>query len=139
MWGFLLCKKLFTNIWRNYIMDEFVVGLIEMEQQLRILHWQTKSFARHEAYGKIYNGLGELIDTFMEAYMGEYGRFELSSGNIQLRNLDELNIATTMDEYRDFLLSFNNKFDPTKDSDLLNLRDELLTDVKKLKYLLTLK
>jgi len=120
-------------------MDEFVVGLIEMEQQLRILHWQTKSFARHEAYGKIYNNLGELIDTFMEAYMGEYGRFELSSGNIQLRNLDELNIATTMDEYRDFLLSFNNKFDPTKDSDLLNLRDELLTDVKKLKYLLTLK
>lgn len=71
--------------------------------------------------------------------MGEYGRFELSSGNIQLRNLDELNVASTMDEYRDFLLSFNNRLDPEKDTDLLNIRDELLTDVKQLKYLLTLK
>ena len=49
--------------------DTIVVGLIEMEQQLRILHWQTKSFARHEAYGKIYGDLGDLIDAFMESYM----------------------------------------------------------------------
>jgi len=119
--------------------DIIVIGLIEMEQQLRILHWQTKSFARHSAYGKIYNGLGEIIDTFMEAYMGEHGRFELSDGNIQLRNLDELNVGATMDEYIAFLISFNDKLDPVRDSDLLNLRDELLTDVKQLKYLLTLK
>jgi hypothetical protein len=119
--------------------DSIVIGLIRMEQQLRILHWQTKSFARHTAYGKIYNGLGELIDTFMEASMGEYGRFQLSDGAIQLRNLDELNVGETMDEYIGFLLSFNEKLDPARDSDLLNLRDELLTDVKQLKYLLTLK
>lgn len=119
--------------------DSIVIGLIEMEQQLRILHWQTKSYARHSAYGKVYNGLGELIDTFMEAHMGDYGRFELSDGNIQLRNLDEMNIADTIEEYKAFLLSFNEKLDPVKDSDLLNIRDELLSDIKQLKYLLTLK
>ena len=119
--------------------DTIVVGLIEMEQQLRILHWQTKSFARHEAYGKIYGDLGDLIDTFMESYMGEYGRFELTDGNIQLRNLDEMTIGPTIDEYIDFLVSFKDQLDPERDTDLLNIRDEILGNMKKLKYLLTLK
>ena len=74
-------------------MERIVVGLIEMEQQFRILHWQTKSFARHKAYGEIYGNLGDLIDSFMESCMGEYGRFELTSGAIQLKNLDEMTIG----------------------------------------------
>jgi hypothetical protein len=39
----------------------------------------------------------------------------------------------------DFLISLTETFDPQEDSDLLNLRDEMLSEVNKLKYLLTLK
>lgn len=120
-------------------MERLTIGLIEMEQQFRILHWQTKSFARHKAYGEIYGNLGDLIDTFMESCMGKYGRVELTDGTIHLKNLDEMTVGPALEEYTSFLLSFNEELDPTKDSDLLNIRDEMLADVNQLKYLLTLK
>jgi hypothetical protein len=58
-------------------MDPLIVNmLVGIEQQLRILHWQTDSFAQHEAFGKTYAALGDLIDAFMEGVMGKYGRFQ---------------------------------------------------------------
>ena len=120
-------------------MERLVVGMIEMEQQFRILHWQTKSFARHKAYGEIYGNLGDLIDAFTETCMGKYGRVELTDGTIRLKNLDEMTVGPALEEYTSFLLSFNEELDPSKDSDLLNIRDEILAGVNQLKYLLTLK
>ena len=43
-------------------------------QQIKLLHWQTKSYARHKAYDDIYHSLGDLVDKFVEMYMGKYGR-----------------------------------------------------------------
>lgn len=120
-------------------MENMVTGLLEMQQQLRILHWQTKAYARHKAYGKTYDELGDLIDEFMEVHMGKYGRFELGGGAIQLKNLDEVDVGSSLNEYNDFLISFNEQLDSEKDSDLLNIRDEMMAKVNRLKYLLTLK
>ena len=51
-------------------MDPMMVNLlVGIEQQLRILHWQTDSFAQHKAFGETYGALGDLIDSFMEGYM----------------------------------------------------------------------
>jgi hypothetical protein len=36
------------------------------------------------------------------------------------------------------LISLSNELDPTKDTDLLNVRDEMLATINKLAYLLTL-
>jgi hypothetical protein len=41
-------------------------------------------------------------------------------------------------EYRDFLTDMNIYFDAKRDSDLLNIRDELLGDLNQFLYLLTL-
>jgi hypothetical protein len=120
-------------------MDNFVIKLLHIEQQLRILHWQTRSFSRHKGFGKTYNALGELIDTFMEAYMGVYGRPELTENNITLQNLDDMSVSEFVDESIEFLVSFNQKLDNEKDSDLLNIRDEMMTKMKALRYFLTLK
>jgi hypothetical protein len=109
--------------------------LIQLEQQMRVLHWQTKSYARHNAYGQIYDALGDLIDKFAEVGMGKYGRFELDS--IPLKNLDDLQLDSYLDVIIKGLQSFDQEFQ--SDTDLLNLRDEMLAEVNKLKYLLTLK
>jgi len=37
-----------------------------------------------------------------------------------------------------FLLSFSQLYNPETDSDLLNIRDEMLAEMNRLKYLLTL-
>ena len=48
--------------------------LIRMQQQLRIFHWQTRSYAQHKAFGKAYESLDDHIDDFVEVFMGKYGR-----------------------------------------------------------------
>lgn len=120
-------------------MDNFLNELLHIEQQLRILHWQTRSFARHQGFGSTYSDLGDLIDQFMEAYMGMYGRPELTQNTIEITNLDDMSVSEFVDGSIDFLISFNQKLDKEKDSDLLNIRDEMLGKMKKLRYLLTLK
>ena len=40
-------------------------------------------------------------------------------------------------EYRKFLISMNDTLDNRRDTDLLNIRDEILGDINKFLYLLT--
>lgn len=118
-------------------MDQIVASLIGMEQQLRIWHWQTKMYSRHQAYGATYNALGELIDSFMETYMGKYGRVE-APPSIPLENMSN-DVEPKINEYIESLIALSDELDPRADSDLLNIRDEILGLMNKLKYLLTLK
>lgn len=112
-----------------------------IQAQFKVLHWQTGSYSKHKAFGDIYEALDPLVDTFMETYMGKYGRVALEGehDSIQLSNIGEMNLGEFLETLTDFLLSFNNKLTDGRDNDLLNLRDEMLAEVNKLKYLLTLK
>ena len=118
-------------------MDQVVMQLVQMEQQMRIFHWQTKSHARHKAFGKVYSNLGDLIDTFTEAWMGKNGRVRVS-GPIELQNLGG-DVEQIVDGYIETLVGMTDILDPQRDTDLLNIRDEILGEFNKLKYLLTLK
>jgi len=43
-------------------------------EQLHLLHFQTTSFAEHEALGKIYDKVGDLQDEIIEKIMGYTGK-----------------------------------------------------------------
>jgi DNA-binding ferritin-like protein len=113
--------------------------LLEAQTQFKIMHWQTKGYARHKAFNKIYDELGDLIDTFVEEAMGKYGRFVLEDEDktIQLQNLSEINTKAMITTIAQSLVQFTDEFDAT-DTNLLNVRDEMLGSVYKLSYLLTL-
>jgi hypothetical protein len=119
-------------------MDQYVNELLQIQQQLRIFHWQTKSYAKHQAYGGAYDDLSDLIDQFVEVHMGKYGRFELAEKVIEITNLSETNVKVFLNASINFLNSLSEQLDPQKDTDLLNIRDEMLATINKLKYLLTL-
>jgi DNA-binding ferritin-like protein len=114
----------------------FFLGL---QAQLRICHWQTKGLGRHQAFGGLYEELDELIDTFVESAMGKYGRFKLEedSKTIQLNNLSDLDIKSMITTVREALVQMSDSLDET-DTDLLNIRDEMLGELNKTAYLLTL-
>lgn len=38
-----------------------------------IMHLQTESYAAHKALGNYYEGIEDLIDSWIEAYQGKYG------------------------------------------------------------------
>jgi hypothetical protein len=120
--------------------SEIIKKLVETQQQLRFLHWQTKSYAKHQAYGGIYSELDGLIDSFVETCMGKHGRPSFSGGyTLEGQDIDELSIQEFVDSSVSFLIGLTEKYDGKADTDLLNIRDEMLGEFNKLKYLLTLK
>jgi hypothetical protein len=114
-------------------------SMLQMQKQYQIFHWQTTSFSQHKSFGKIYESLDENIDTFIETYMGKYGRvISASKFNLEMSNYSDLNFANATDSYIEFLINLTNMLDPSRDTDLLNTRDEILGNLNRLKYLLTL-
>jgi hypothetical protein len=113
--------------------------LLEAQIQFKIMHWQTKGYARHNAFGMIYDSLDDNIDKFVEAAMGKYGRFTLSDGNktLKLENLTEINLINFVKTFKNNLIDISKDL-KDEDTDLMNIRDEMLGDTNKLSYLLTL-
>lgn len=117
-----------------------VTNLLTLHNQLKIHHWQTKSYAQHQAFGSTYDAFTPLIDEFVEVFMGKYGRIKSQDGfSIKLLNLDSLSENELIEKYiKYFTTDLTDQLDKDKDTDLLNLRDEMLSELNKLKYLLTL-
>jgi hypothetical protein len=117
---------------------KFTSTFLRIINQLRIYHWLCSSYAQHKAYGEAYDELSNLVDTFLETYMGKYGK---AGTNITFSI--ELTTSTTNScEFIDSAISFLTKINEIaseEDTDLLNIRDEMLSELNKLKYLLTLK
>ena len=118
-------------------MHEVASKLVEIHNQLRFFHWQTTSYARHQAYGGAYEALDGLIDNFVEVLMGKYGRVPALPMKVYNRN--EKDCMTFIEETIAYLLMLSTALNPQTDTDLLNIRDEMVAEFNKLKYLLTLK
>jgi len=59
----------------NALTLETISGKISyFYEQLHLLHWQTTSFAEHEALGKLYDKVGDFQDEIVEKIMGYSGR-----------------------------------------------------------------
>lgn len=116
-----------------------VTNLLTLHNQLKIHHWQTKSYAEHQALGGAYDEFSGLIDEFIEVFMGKYGRIESKDGfKIELSNYKDIGTVDFADKYIDYLVNELPKSLEESDTDLLNIRDEMLAQLNKLKYLLTL-
>jgi len=118
---------------------KYIKNLLTLLNQLKIYHWQTTSYAQHQAFGGAYEALDGLIDRFIEAYMGRYDRIYTTEGgsvNINLFDLEALEPAAFLKNVRRYLEEL--EVPSSSDTDLLNLRDEMLAEVDKLSYLLTL-
>lgn len=115
-----------------------VIGpLIQFQQQLRIFHWQTESYAQHQAFGRIYESLDDLVDSFVETYMGKFGRAKPTlTYHIELKSLNGNAVNDAIDGFIGYLDDMSNE---NLSTDLLNIRDSILGEVHTLKYLLSLK
>jgi len=122
-----------------FISIMIVTNLLTLHNQLKIHHWQTKSYAEHQALGGAYDEFSDLVDEFVEVFMGKYGRIESREGfKVELSNYKELPPMDLCDKYVDYLVNELPKSLEESDTDLFNIRDEMLAQLNKLKYLLTL-
>jgi hypothetical protein len=120
--------------------EELTLKLVQIQLQFKFLHWQTMGDAKHKAYGKIYDSLGDHIDKFVEIMMGKMGRVEFEPEfSLMFQDIKSLSIQNFLDGITEFLVSMSDQLDSRYDTDLLNIRDEILGDINQLKYRLTLK
>ena len=117
-----------------------ITKFLALHNQLKVYHCQTDSYAQHQAFGGAYDEFTGLIDQFIEEFMGQYSRimnkegFKPESSNITQKDPDKF-----IEEYISFLVTELPKGLKETDTNLLNIRDEMLGELQKLKYLLTLK
>jgi len=71
----LFPDEMMENAIGNALTLETISGKLSyFYEQLHLLHFQTTSFAEHEALGKIYDKVGDFQDEIVEKIMGYSGR-----------------------------------------------------------------
>jgi hypothetical protein len=113
-----------------------------IQHTIKLYHWQTKSFARHKATCDLLGSLNDLIDEFIEVYMGRYQRPDFGKNGFklaidQLSDLDD-SAPKTIQNFIDFLKNDVPKYLKPNDTDLFNIRDEIVGVLNKTLYLFTL-
>ena len=51
-------------------MEDAIRYFLTVHNEIKLLHWTTSSYATHKALDDLHEGLGPLIDQFIECYMG---------------------------------------------------------------------
>ena len=123
-------------------MKKILLKSLQLQSQMRILHWQTTSFAEHNAFGGFYDTASDIIDTLIEAIQGKYGRILLGGiDSVQVSDYSNLKLNIFIMDMEAFFSTeiYACGIDMTKDSEIDNILQELRGQIDKLKYLLTLK
>ena len=112
----------------------------EMREQIKLYHWQTHSFAEHKATDDLLDSLDKVIDEYVEVYMGKYGRPKMVARNstTHIKNMTKKNMIAFIKACISYLEGPLIKHLKSSDTDLINLRDEMLSDLHKVQYLFTL-
>lgn len=110
-----------------------------MLDNIKLYHWKTISFARHKATDELHESMSGLVDQFMEVYIGKYGRSRINTtSSITIKNLSDENAEQELQNWVKILQSGLDDFVDEYDTDLLNIRDEMLGLLNKTLYLFTL-
>ena len=114
---------------------------LNLRDQIKLYHWQTRVYSRHIATDKILENLEKSIDSYVEVYIGKYGRPKVSGKNatITLHNLSEAGAVRLVNAAVKYLQGPLTKTLKHTDTDLMNIRDEMVSDLNQLLYLFTLK
>lgn len=135
-------KRTTSKLKKKYSQEFIVLTFLEMLNTVKLYHWKTHNYAQHKATDELYGNLNKNIDTFVETMLGKKGnRVNLTKvHSIPLYDYNNLeSFKRKIAEYRVFLINMT-QYEPlnlTNNSDLLNVRDEILGNINEFEYLLT--
>lgn len=122
-------------------MSAIIENVLYVQNQMQIFHFQTTSYAEHNAFGSFYDSFGDKADTLIEAIQGKYGRiFFKNEAEIEVYDYSDSQVKSCIQMAETFftaeIWTILNK---SKDEEIANLVQDILDAIQKLKYLLTLK
>jgi len=127
---------------------DLVYFFFELSNQVKLYHWQTSVYARHIASDQLFTGLLPLIDQFIEVYQGKKGERVTLEGASEANNKMDITVFSFNDtqmvkyltERMNFLQqSLPGRYIKATDTDLLNIRDEMVGLLNKTLYLFSFK
>jgi len=123
---------------------EITMTFLEMLLMIKLYHWKTYSYATHKATDELYGKLNENMDHFIEVLLGKSGeRIDL----IKQKSIPLIDLTSVEDlkkeiySFKGYLACLNNNkaMKQMTNTDLLNIRDEILGDLNQFLYLLSFK
>lgn len=111
-----------------------------MREQVKLYHWQTHLYGRHKATDDVIKSLDEHTDLFVEVYMGKYGRPNITrtTNTVQIKNMSEKSAVKFIKDCIAHITGPFTKSIKGTDTDILNIKDEILGELNQLLYLFTL-
>ena len=128
----------------NQFEKEITIKFLEMLMMVKLYHWRTRSHSTHKATDELYTSLNEHIDKFIEVLLGKAGnRIGLiNNKSFSLIDVDSQGkLKQKIISFKSYLVGLNSNktVGIMSNSDLLNIRDEILGDLNQFLYLLTFK
>jgi hypothetical protein len=124
--------------------QEVVVKFLEILTAIKLYHWKTHSYATHKATDDLNDKLHDNVDSFVEVLLGKRGdRVNLMhKKSISLKDYTSPeNFKRELEKFKSYLVGLDNcaALKTMSNSDLYNIRDEMLANVNQFLYLLTFK
>ena len=117
-------------------LESIASKLTYFHEQLHLLHWQTSSYAEHQALGSLYDYVHDFKDGVIEKLMGYTGRRPKAFKIEPLS--DGAGASNVVAELMSFSSSLKSYAESNNYHDISNLADALSGEAAKTKYLLTL-
>ncbi len=122
---------------------DLVICLLELLLSVKFYHWRTSSYSTHKATDELYGELNDNIDEFAETLMGAMGSRIPATNKLHLTiPSDNKHMLSLLNRTVKMLAEFNfdklSKSAHTTTTDLMNMRDEMVGQLHKTQYLLTL-
>jgi hypothetical protein len=109
--------------------------LTYFHEELHLLHWQTTSYAEHQALGALYDYVHDFKDGVVEKLMGYMGKRPQVYKIEPLTNASAMSVVESLCMFASDLRAFG---EANKYHDICNLADSLSGEAAKTLYLLTL-
>lgn len=123
--------------------NSIVIFMLTMLNTIKMYHWQTFSYPQHKASDELYASLQDLIDRFIEVLLGKTNsRFTLpKTFTLHISNFSNVKkLSHLILGYKEYLINIDKHLPKgMTNTDLLNIRDEMISELNKFLYLITLK
>jgi DNA-binding ferritin-like protein len=119
-------------------LDTIAAKLTHFVDQLHLLHWQTTSYAEHQALGGLYDKVFDLKDEIVEKIMGYSGKRPTAMKHDPLINYSAGAPNTVVSQLQSFASQLESFGESNGMPDIENIAQSLSGEAAKTKYLLTL-
>ena len=119
------------------IFEKLVRVFFKHQMQLKMFHFQTKNYGAHKASDSYLEEFANNFDKFMEVAQGTFGKLESQNMTFSFDTLNDNTITEELENFINLLKQLDAYL--IRNSDLLNIRDEMVGNAQQLKYLLSFK